>query len=264
MEMYNDQCDESISELKGCDAAKEYTSHEWNKHLPSTTSTSRESTEKEEEGPMRECPICFECRPVVRLMKSCYWHEAACIDCMRQVYVVQAQKSARNYPLQCFHPQCRRPIRESQLIKRGLIHSKAELTQHFRLSELAKGNKPDMCTVHCPHCDHPRAYKRDHPDKKVTNRVFSCRECRRNFMVSPFAQIVRAMENSGEGSDWAQCPECKMLISKEESGYDDEQVVCVCGACFDWRAAQRQSGFRYPFGRPSGDLDPYDVLYLYW
>ena len=212
---------------------------------------------------IQDCPVCFHSRPVVPLMQRCFWHDAACLDCLRQMYVIEAQKSARNYPLKCFHPQCRLPIRETQLLKYSLIRSKAEMTRHFQLSELAKGRNVLTNTVHCPFCDHPRAYKQKEPNKQVNNRIFSCRECKQNFMVSPFEELVRAMENAeGEAADWAQCPECRMLISKEYGGEDD--TMCFCGANFSWRQAQRQSGFRYPIGRPSGDLDPFDVLYLYW
>mmetsp|Transcript_12247 Transcript_12247/g.16019 ORF Transcript_12247/g.16019 Transcript_12247/m.16019 type:complete len:313 (+) Transcript_12247:28-966(+) len=220
-------------------------------------------------GRAMDCPICFETRPVISLMKGCSWHDSACYDCLRQIYVTRAQTSARNYPLKCFHPQCQLKIREGQLLKYGLIRSDKELKNYFHMSELAKGNIDGASSVYCPYCDHPRAFKENTSSGqsvKVNNRAFSCRQCHKNFMVSPFRDIIQAMENFGEdeagpNEGWCQCPECKMLISK---GYGDDDMACNCGAYFSFAQAQRQSGFIYPLARPVGDLDPTDVLYLYW
>lgn len=215
---------------------------------------------------IRDCPICFESQPVLCLMKACSWHDAACYECLRKIYIINAQKSARNYPLQCFHPLCSASIRAPQLLKHGLIRSNQEVTRHHHMNEMGKGSKSGSTTAHCPRCDHPRTYKETNAsDASAKSRVFCCRKCNKNFMVSPFCDIIKAMRNFGEAGpndSWAQCVECKMLISK--AGGDDDTQCGACGAFFSWAEAQRQSGFKYPFGRKADDLDPMDVLYLYW
>ena len=230
-------------------------------HYETTSSKIRKNSLKREEG---DCSICFESRPLVPLMKACSWHDAACEECLRQVYVTRAQTSVRNFPVKCFHPQCRTRIRLEQLQKHGLIRSEEEAQTYHRMTELAKGKAKGAACVACPYCDYPRAFREGSNDEKqnANNRVFNCRQYHKNFIVSPFREIIQAIENYGDGYEgWCFCPGCKMLVTKE---YGDDEVECGnCQTIFSFHYAQRESGFKYPLARPT-DLDITDVLYLYW
>mmetsp|Transcript_20875 Transcript_20875/g.45262 ORF Transcript_20875/g.45262 Transcript_20875/m.45262 type:complete len:293 (+) Transcript_20875:91-969(+) len=230
-------------------------------------------TQKQEERQptykMGDCAICYENRPCVTMSKACSWHDAACFDCIRKVHVTNAQKSSRNYPLRCFHPLCSAQVHASQLIKHKLLKSEKEATQHHRMTEMAKGKDKTTVVVHCPHCDHPRSYKEanKYPQEgSGKHRVFTCRECKENYSVSPLREVIQAMINFGEArstDEFAQCPECQVLIVKD---YGDDSMHCsACNASFSWSHAKRQSpAFKYPFARPGEDPNPIDQLYLYW
>ena len=206
-----------------------------------------------------ECPICFETGPVVELSKKC-WHEPACRKCLRRIMVTHAQKDVQNFPLNCFHPQCRKPVHSEQLQKHNLLCTKDEIKKHYELTVLAKKRKPnfgDALTVRCPHCDHPRVLRETFLNGN-TEHCHGCNACHKTYSVSPFYATIRALENlktddGGCNAGWARCPSCHIVISK---GGGCNHMFCVaCNHEFDWDKAQR----RPPLARP-----PNDEIYLWW
>eukprot|EP01083_Nonionella_stella_P164474 544427_1 len=93
--------------------------------------------------PTGECVICFKEAPVVCLSKTCRWHDAACHQCLHRIHVTNAQKSAKSYPLTCFHPLCDQPVQAAQLEKHNLFASPAEAKKHHDLTVLSKIAKTD-------------------------------------------------------------------------------------------------------------------------
>ena len=191
------------------------------------------------------CSICFEeSVPLIFLMKRCReHHEPSCHDCLRRIYVVDAQQSISNFPLQCYHPNCKIPVRETQLVNHNLVKTKAELTRYFRFIELAKGHRggTSMTTAHCPECDHPRSFK----SAGGLFRVFACKECRYEFAAPDTQSLIQTLDglpqdSVGHNDGWAQCPRCKVVISK---GYGCDHMHCgMCGHDFSWSEAQARRG----------------------
>merc|ERR1712125_156238 len=79
---------------------------------------------------VKQCPICCEDRPLIPLMKNCT-HEPACQQCLREIFVKKAQESVSNYPLICYHPSCKKPVHDAQLILHKLVRSDKELKKHY-------------------------------------------------------------------------------------------------------------------------------------
>jgi hypothetical protein len=202
-----------------------------------------------------ECCICMEQRQVLVLSKKCSWHDAACYDCLRRCYVTDAQKDVSNFPLCCFHPQCRKPVHYAQLVKHNLFHSRDERKRHYELEVLCRRDKKThLCTVYCPRCSHPRFVKR--PSKEECKE---CKNCQERFLVSPDFATILAIERFqtdgfGENHGWARCPHCSVLICKGDGGSD---MWCVyCDRPFDWDdAIQTQR----PLARPHAD-----EIYKWW
>ncbi|KAL7564276.1 hypothetical protein ACA910_014340 [Epithemia clementina (nom. ined.)] len=192
------------------------------------------------------CPICCEENlPLLSLMKACRkQHQPACYNCLRRFYVLDAQQSVSNYPLRCYQPKCQTPVRETQLINFNLVQNKDELTRYFRFMELAKGHRQTTTTTwsttHCPHCDHPRTYR----TRGGVLRSFSCRHCRTSFVVPETQHLIQAIQNIprdhiGVNDGWAQCPQCKIVISK---GNGCDHMHCLmCQHNFSWAYARARS-----------------------
>jgi len=180
-----------------------------------------------------ECPICCEIRPLISLMKKCK-HPPACRECLHEIYVSQAQENVSNYPLQCYHPQCTKPILASQLISHGIFRSDEELQKHYRFSLLAKAySRSDKMVAHCPDCDFPKLVS--YQDRA------QCWKCRGKFEITHDAnhnksstiQALQAIktDNIGHNDGWTYCPGCKMIVSK---GWGCNHMTCVCGEEFYW------------------------------
>eukprot|EP01083_Nonionella_stella_P002880 8250_1 len=153
---------------------------------------SKSGSTRKSTAEVRECPICFKEGLVVCLSGKCKWHDAACQQCLHRVYVTNAQKSTKCYPLTCFHPQCNQPVHAAQLEKHEVFASPEEAKKHHDmlvLSKIEKGN--GVKTVHCPKCDSPRGIgKLGDKDK-----IFGCRNCNSRYQVSPFYATIRALES---------------------------------------------------------------------
>lgn len=121
-------------------------------------STSKNSTSRKAgTHPVGECTVCFKEGPVVCMSSKCKWHDAACHQCLHRMYITSAQKSAKNYPLTCFHPSCGQPVHAAQLEKFAIFASPAEARKHHEMIVHSKiQNTEGMKTVHCPKCDTPR------------------------------------------------------------------------------------------------------------
>jgi hypothetical protein len=197
----------------------------------------------QEEEVLEQCSICCEDRPLISLMKKCD-HERACHECLREIYVKQAQESVSNYPLRCYHPSCRKPVHFSPLILNNLFHSKKEIKKHHRLSALGKvySNTKRNKVVYCPECEEP--------SKVVADRqhYVQCRHCDTSIYVlrqvdSHISTTLASMhalgtDEKGWNDGLAQCPHCDLWISK---GYGCYHMSCVCGNDFDWGDAYRQT-----------------------
>ena len=209
--------------------------------------------------PISECPICFEVGPVISLSKkNCGWHDAACFGCLRRLYVTDAQKDVRNYPLCCFHPQCRHPIQIGQLEKHNLFQTHADYKGYHRMMILKKAQqsaKGAARTVYCPSCDMPRIIR----SRQQQDQMHSCQNCCFRYRVSPDYATVRAMERMGqdtfgENEGIARCPGCGILLSKGD-GCDHMTCPC-CNHEFSWEQAVEDFG---TLARPK-DED----IYMWW
>mmetsp|Transcript_29770 Transcript_29770/g.43318 ORF Transcript_29770/g.43318 Transcript_29770/m.43318 type:complete len:287 (+) Transcript_29770:37-897(+) len=181
-----------------------------------------------------QCIICAEEeRHLIKLMSKCN-HPLACYECLRKLYVSYAQEDVSNFPLKCFHPDCNRLVRETQLIKHSLVQSEQELAKYHRLSVLKKAYSGSKRVVHCPTCDHP------HHLNTAMHRGVHCKNCRTYYEVedehTTFSSTLEAVNNFrkdriGGNNGWANCPKCNLIISK---GYGCDHMHCVCGHDFSW------------------------------
>lgn len=180
-----------------------------------------------------ECPICCEVRPLISLMKKCK-HPPACRECLHEIYVSQAQQNVSNYPLQCYHPECTKPILASQLINHGVFRSDEEIQKHHRLSMLSKAySDSGRLVAHCPDCDFPRLVR--------NQEKAHCKKCGSNFEITRDAnhskkstiEALKAIKRDkiGHNYGWTFCPGCKMIVSK---GDGCDHMTCVCGEEFYW------------------------------
>ena len=191
---------------------------------------SAQSKTRDLTGIIGECSVCWEVGELVPLFKSCN-HDPQCQSCLRKLYVKQAQKDIFNYPLRCYHPYCKRPIHEAQLINHGLVHTNKELSNHRRLTVLSRAHRCDKKVAYCPDCDFPRVVKNE--------EIVSCRQCDTKFAllhgnISTWQSTIAAIESFGTDNvddcdsynSWAHCPNCKMIIVKDGG---DDLMFCVCG-----------------------------------
>ena len=222
-------------------------------HAPSTSQNKTVAT-----YPIGECAICFETGPLVCLSNKCKWHDAACRQCLHRVYVTNAQKSVKHYPLTCFHPLCDQSVQAAQMDKHRLFASPAEAKKHHGMLVLSRIDKTDgMRTVHCPKCDTPRGI-RQLGDKE---RKFGCDNCNARYLVSPFYATLRALENMksdqfGINDGWGKCPGCGILISK---GFGCDHMDCLyCGREFSWDVVQKKKEEIKHARIPEGEI------YLWW
>ena len=211
-------------------------------HILSDHEREDESAQTRSKTTKMECPICCEHRPLISLMAKCN-HPPACYECLREIYVKQAQKDVTNYPLQCFYPSCRKPVRDKQLILHGLVRCKDELKKHHRFTTLAKAYaKPETNKIaHCPDCDEPRAVN--------THNCVRCRECKAFFFVAREGvthefTTISAMQSLmkdrfGPNDGVAKCPSCRIIISK---GWGCDHMTCICGHEFSWDVARQKLG----------------------
>lgn len=209
------------------------------------------SREDEDTAEMKQCPICCEDRPLIHLMKKCT-HEPACYECLREIFVKQAQENVSNYPLLCYHPHCRKPIHDALLIRHNLVISDEELKRHYRLKNLGKvyADSERKKIVHCPTCEEPIAIR--------TQTRLVCRQCNTQFHIAPEGKSTRlttivAMETSfhhdniGTNNGVAHCPNCNVLISK---GYGCDHMQCLCGHDFSWERAREKIKREFRNGPP--------------
>jgi len=195
------------------------------------------SKEDEEESEVKQCPICYEDRPLIPLMRNCT-HEPACQQCLREIFVKQAQENVSNYPLLCYHPSCRKPVHDAQLLLHKLVRSEKEIKKHYRLKTLGQVYSQRKKLVHCPACEEPAAVSK-------TYHNVTCRLCKIPFHVthegeSSTVTTIIAMANFkydkiGKNEGVAHCPECNMLISK---GDGCDHMRCFCGHDFSWDEAK--------------------------
>lgn len=192
-----------------------------------------------------ECPICCEVAQLVPLLRNCN-HSPACRSCLRKIYINQAQENVSNYPLRCYHPSCKLPVHDTQLIQHQLVQSEAEIKKHYRLSTLQKAyiNPNVNSIVHCPHCDCPRALN--------TQNYIKCMNCKTPFAIahdnktniySTLAALNDLKRDKvGINNGWANCPKCGVIISK---GHGCDHMQCFCGEHFSWQDAMRRSKIKW-------------------
>jgi hypothetical protein len=192
---------------------------------------------------LSECVICCEQAPLIKLMKNCQ-HPDACRDCLRKIYVSNAQKDVKSYPLKCFDPLCRLLIRDICFAEKGIIENEKEMAKHHRLATLAKAYRvPGSIPLHCPDCDHPRLVNKE--KMRFGLHVFTCLNCAGNFAADSTGAVLDEMtvlvleklpaDDYGQNEGWAVCPKCRVLISK---GYGCDHMVCICGHNFGWEEAR--------------------------
>lgn len=210
--------------------------------------TSTQSSRKEE-----YCPICCEVtsEPLFNLMRNCN-HPPACKSCYQKIYVTEAQKDVSNYPLTCFFPSCNIHVALSQLERHGLVKNDKERRKHQHLSAMASAyQKPDKYKLaNCPKCDCGNLVR--------YQQKMHCRACSTMFIVlhddktqkESTIAVMEEMEQDkfGLNDGWAECPRCKLLISK---GFGCDHMICVCGHDFSWRFALDRRQRNYGVTRTS-------------
>jgi len=259
----------SKNQVKKCKQPPETANRIWHRHTAddfviSTTMEEQQDHEKNQRNavkdrltktessyPKGECQICLEEEvPLIALSTACAWHASACYKCLRNLYVVEAQINVSSYPLVCYHPHCKRPIKWGQLHKHNLITSPEENKKHHEMVDTAKKfkqleiykarfatiaatrSKVDR-VIACPHCDFPSFYT-----PKKGDEVYDCRWCNERYLVSPDYATIAALERC-QGTDsigifdgWGRCPKCGILISK---GNGCNHIRCgYCAHSFDW------------------------------
>lgn len=192
---------------------------------------------------MQQCPICCDdYASLTPLMKQCN-HPPCCQNCLREIYINQAQQDITNYPLRCYHPSCTKVIRDTQLFQHQLVRTKEELKRHYRFTNLAKAYKDRRKKViHCPNCEMPHVISSTSEDV-----VVNCKECHTKFTASHYHRTIAAVEafthdNIGHNDGWARCPRCKIIISK---GFGCDHMSCVCGHHFSWNEALNKKDKKY-------------------
>jgi hypothetical protein len=203
-------------------------------HSPHDSENQNESTTiVHKSNEEQQCPICCEIRPLLSLMKKCN-HPPTCRDCLYEIYVSQAQQNVSNYPLQCYHPGCSKPILATQLIHHNIFRSDLELRKHQRFSLLGKAySNPRKKIAHCPDCDFPHLVSSQ-------NNV-CCKRCKSRYEVAhdhshnkkTTIKALEAIERDkiGVNYGWTYCPGCKIIVSK---GHGCNHMTCVCGEQFYW------------------------------
>lgn len=129
---------------------RNYGNHEDNEDL-SFSGKHISSFSKNKDTVARECEICCEIHPLVSLLKKCN-HAHVCHECLRKIYVKQAQQDVSNYPLQCYHPSCRKDVCDVQFIKHDFIYSE-KFERHYRFMTLGKAYSRARNLVYCPQCE---------------------------------------------------------------------------------------------------------------
>mmetsp|Transcript_30779 Transcript_30779/g.46683 ORF Transcript_30779/g.46683 Transcript_30779/m.46683 type:complete len:297 (+) Transcript_30779:49-939(+) len=198
-----------------------------------------------------ECTLCFEQKPLMKLMKSCQ-HQSACHDCLYRFYIQIAQQDISMYPLKCWHPACSSRLLQNEQIQK-LVKSKEELTKHYRLSVLASARRKSKLTADCPSCEHPVAFppRRQKSDMFLYVRAFTCLECSKPFKVedSSYQSTILALDRMSRHNchdGWAQCPRCRMVISKNGGC---SHMTCICGQHFDWREVEEKLRTKRSFAK---------------
>ena len=185
---------------------------------------------------LKQCPICCEdYLNLAPLMKNCK-HAPCCHKCLREIYIIQAQQDISNYPLRCYHPDCLKPVRDTQLLQHKIVQSEKELTKYYTFTTLAKAYKHfERKVIHCPTCETPKAIG--------SQNFVRCRKCRTGIVIdngktneySTIAAIEAITSDKiGPNNGWARCPRCKIIVSK---GYGCDHMRCVCGQDFSWELA---------------------------
>jgi len=80
------------------------------------------------------CSLCGKWTSLQRLTKRCR-HESACLSCLHQRFIEEAQQSTTNYPLGCFHPSCQRRIRAPHIAL--IAKDDEEIRRHEGMHALA-------------------------------------------------------------------------------------------------------------------------------
>jgi hypothetical protein len=182
------------------------------------------------------CPICFEYKTdLLILMRNCR-HPPACVHCLRELYIKQAQQNVQNYPLRCFDPSCTRLVRDTQV--QQLARNQQEINQHYRLCVLQKSYKGTQQISHCPQCDHPYHVQR-RPEQQHKIRSVRCRCCRTEYallegtdeMTTIYALESIVQDKVGINDGWCICPGCRLVISK---GNGCDYMACPCGTHFSF------------------------------
>ena len=158
------------------------------------------STQQEKKDiayPIAECSICFNSAPLISLPKKCHWHDAACKQCLRKLYVTNTKPQL--YPLECYHPCCNQTVQVAQLKKHNIFETAKEVQRHHENLILAKIKKSggELRTVRCYKCNAPRGVRVDTTDD--ADHIYGCinPDCATKYLVSPIYATLRALENLG-------------------------------------------------------------------
>ena len=123
----------------------------------------------------RKCVLCHsDSSSLHKLMKKCH-HASACLSCLRDRYIIQAQKDVSNYPLHCFDPQCNRTVRGPQI--QAIAHCPKEVTQHYRMVLLARAAAQKFDVAQCIHCTFPCRLETSY----FPVQMVRCRNCQKDF-----------------------------------------------------------------------------------
>jgi len=200
----------------------------------------------------KKCAICLsERNDVIRLMHKCQ-HPEACISCLRTHYITNNilqgdddGDDVSRFPLTCFWPGCNRHLRDVQI--RRLANSSEELSAFYLMAQRVKNQRKEQTLLQkqimnfqtiqpCTHCTAPIALR---PAYYNSKRPLECSQCQtRQAVTMTIHEIKSILEALGQFL--VNCPKCYTPIYKD-GGCDD--MTCVCGNEFSFRAARRRGQF---------------------
>jgi uncharacterized CHY-type Zn-finger protein len=215
---------------------------------------------------LRQCAICLESKPSIQPFMGRCRHPAACRACLRSYYFDHQIQDLNNFPLQCFWPDCHRPVRDTQM--RLIVKNGREMGDYYNQESSARAARHEArelaeaqakratllewtvwnlrCREKCDRCGEAQVV---YPGRSVSpptppplsslggQQHYSCYRCHHSQPPSLSVQDVRSIVTATL-DDLVNCPSCVALITK--NGGCDGMICTLCNAGFSFATAQAQ------------------------
>jgi hypothetical protein len=231
--------------------------------IPSTAAAAPTGNVPPTTHKLRQCTICWESKPSLQPFMSRCRHPAACQACLRSYYFDHQIQDLDNFPLQCFWPDCHRPVRDTQM--RLIVKNGREMGEYYNQESSARAARREArelaeaqakratlmewnlrCREKCDLCGEAQVV---YPGRSVSpptppppgsrgrQQHCSCYHCHHCQPMSLSVQDVRSIVTA-TNDDLVNCPSCVALITK--NGGCDEMICALCFKVFSFAAAQAQ------------------------